>query len=230
MAQRILMIEDDGALAAMVAEYLGDSGFTVDIEGLAGTGLTRLRQEAYDGVLLDVMLPDGDGFDLCRRIRVDSDIPIIMLTARGEETDRIVGLEIGADDYLPKPFSPRELLARLRAVLRRHTPGGSDREAIRRFGRLQINPGARAVSIDDRECDLTGYQFDLLLVLADNAGRVLSRDYLMNRLKGTTVEAFDRSIDVHVSRIRAAIEDDPKKPRRLLTVRGTGYVFAKEQD
>ena len=230
MAQRILMIEDDGVLAAMVAEYLGNGGFTVDIEGLAGTGMARLRQEPYDAVLLDVMLPDGDGFDICKRIRVDSDIPIIMLTARGEETDLIVGLEIGADDYLPKPFSPRELLARLRAVLRRHAPGGSGREAIRRFGRLQISPGARAVRIDDRECDLTGYQFDLLLALADNAGRVLSRDYLMNRVKGTTVEAFDRSIDVHVSRIRAAIEDDPKKPRRLLTVRGAGYVFAKEQD
>ncbi|HJP30135.1 MAG: response regulator transcription factor [Candidatus Latescibacteria bacterium] len=230
MAQRILMIEDDGALASMVAEYLAGGGFTVDIERRAVTGLTRLRQEAYDALLLDVMLPDGDGFEICKRVRVDSDIPIIMLTARGEETDRIVGLEIGADDYLPKPFSPRELLARLRAVLRRHTPGKVRHETVRLFGRLQISPDARVVSVDDQPCDLTGYQFDLLLALADNAGRVLSRDYLMNRLKGTTVEAFDRSIDVHVSRIRAAIEDDPKKPRRLLTVRGAGYVFAKEQD
>jgi DNA-binding response OmpR family regulator len=180
--------------------------------------------------LLDVMLPDGDGFDICRQLRVDSDIPILMLTARGEETDRIVGLEIGADDYLPKPFSPRELLARLRAVLRRHTLTDGSRATIRRFGRLEIDPGARVVRIDGDECDLTAYQFDLLEALADNAGRVLSREYLMNRVKGTTLEAFDRSIDVHVSRLRAAIEQDPKKPRRLLTVRGSGYVFAKEQD
>jgi two-component system, OmpR family, phosphate regulon response regulator OmpR len=228
--QRILMIEDDVALATMVAEYLGKGGFTVDIETRAESGLSRLRQQTYDALLLDVMLPDGDGFDICRRLRADSDILIIMLTARGEETDRIVGLEIGADDYLPKPFSPRELLARLRAVLRRRTPGDSGGERSHRFGRLEIRPGERVVRIDGQACDLTGYQFDLLLALAQNAGRVLSREYLMEHAKGTALEAFDRSIDVHVSRLRAAIEDDPRKPRRLLTVRGTGYVFAKEQD
>ena len=231
MAQRILMIEDDEALAAMVADYLGDAGFAVESVPLAEAGVARLRRETFDAVLLDVMLPDGDGFDVCRRVRGDSDIPILMLTARGEETDRIVGLELGADDYLPKPFSPRELLARLRAVLRRRTSGSDDqRSPLLRFGRLEIDRDARVVRLDGQERELTAYQFDLLVALADNSGRVLSRDYLMNRVKGTALEAFDRSIDVHVSRLRAAIEDDPKKPRRLLTVRGAGYVLARDQD
>jgi DNA-binding response OmpR family regulator len=151
-----------------------------------------------------------------------------MLTARGEPADRIVGLEIGADDYLPKPFEPRELLARLKAVLRRgRAPAAS---APLRFGRLEIDRNARIVRVDGREKPLTGYQFALLAALAENAGRVLSRDQLMDLVKGEPLEAFDRSIDVHVSRIRAAIEDDPKKPRRILTVRGAGYVFARAQD
>ena len=230
MANRVLMIEDDRALAAMVAEYLGEAGFLVEPEASAVTGLERLRRETYDALLLDVMLPDGDGFDICRRVREGSDIPILMLTARGDETDRVVGLEIGADDYLPKPFSPRELLARLRAVLRRRAPGAGQRTPVLRFGRLEIDRDARVARLDGEARDLTGYQFDLLTALAENAGRVLSRDYLMNRVKGTSLEAFDRSIDVHVSRIRAAIEDDPKKPKRLLTVRGAGYVLAREQD
>jgi len=178
--------------------------------------------------VLDLMLPDMDGLEVCRRVRSTNDVPILMLTARGEPADRIVGLEIGADDYLPKPFEPRELLARLKAVLRRgRAPATS---ALLRFGRLEIDRDARTVRVDGREKMLTGYQFALLAALAENAGRVLTRDQLMDLVKGEPLEAYDRSIDVHVSRIRAAIEDDPKKPKRILTVRGAGYVFARAQD
>jgi DNA-binding response OmpR family regulator len=151
-----------------------------------------------------------------------------MLTARGDDEDRIVGLELGADDYLPKPFNPRELLARLRALLRRGR--GASGAARVRFGRLEIDRDARVVRKDGEPRPLTGYQFDLLCALADSAGRVLSREALMSRVRGSALEAFDRSIDVHVSRIRAAIEDDPRRPRRILTVRGAGYVFAREPD
>ena len=178
------------------------------------------------------MLPDGDGLDLTRELRADARtrrLPLLMLTARGEPTDRIVGLEIGADDYLPKPFEPRELLARVKALLRRAAPEPAA-DDVMRFGRLEIDLGARQASVDGKPCELTGHQFDLLVVLARSAGRVLTRDQIMDALKGHPLEAFDRSIDVHVSRIRAAIEDDPKQPRRVLTVRGAGYVFARRQD
>jgi DNA-binding response OmpR family regulator len=154
---------------------------------------------------------------------------VLMLTARGDDTDRIVGLELGADDYLPKPFNPRELVARLRAILRRRA-GGSERRTLLRFGRLEIDREARVVRLDGHDRALTSHQFDLLVALAESAGRVLSREALMERVRGDVLEAFDRSIDVHVSRIRAAIEDDPRHPRRILTVRGAGYVFARAQD
>jgi two-component system, OmpR family, phosphate regulon response regulator OmpR len=173
------------------------------------------------------MLPDMDGLEICRKIRVRSDTPILMLTARGDATDRVVGLEMGADDYLPKPFEPRELLARLRAILRRGR-GGAKSDVLR-FGRLEIDRGSREVRLDGAPRALTSYQFALLLALAEHAGRVMSRDALLDLVRGEALEAFDRSIDVHVSRIRAAIEDDPKKPRRIITVRGAGYVFAKAQ-
>jgi DNA-binding response OmpR family regulator len=175
------------------------------------------------------MLPDLDGFEVCRRIRRGSDVPILMLTARGDDEDRIAGLEIGADDYLPKPFNPRELQARLRAVLRRRRPPPGTPAPLR-FGRLEIDSDARAVRVDGEEKPMTGYQFDLLLALARSPGRVLSREELMTRVRGDSTEAFDRSIDVHVSRLRAIIEDEPRRPRRILTVRGAGYVFAKKQD
>ncbi len=232
MDERILMIEDDKGLGDMVAEYLSSSGFQVEVKPSGSEGLSSLEREPFAALILDVMLPDIDGFEVCRRVRADSDIPILMLTARGEDTDRIVGLELGADDYLPKPFNPRELLARLKAILRRRvsSPGGPRDAAVLRFGRLEIDRDARRVQLDGEPRSLTGYQFDLLVALAENAGRVLSREQLMNRVKGEQLEAFDRSIDVHVSRIRAAIEDDPGHPRRVLTVRGTGYVFARSQD
>jgi DNA-binding response OmpR family regulator len=230
MAEHILMIEDDAGLASLVAEYLTGFGLRVSIAASGSEGLRMLQPGGYDALILDVMLPDTDGFEICRQVRARSELPILMLTARGDETDRIVGLELGADDYLPKPFSPRELLARLRAILRRR---GAPRAAARgplRFGRLEIDRDAREVRIDGQPRVLTGYQFELLWTLASNAGRVMSRDALMDKLKGEELEAFDRSLDVHVSRVRAAIEDDPKHPRRIITVRGAGYVFAKQQD
>jgi two-component system, OmpR family, phosphate regulon response regulator OmpR len=201
----------------------------VTVHETAAEGLSALKREPFDALILDLMLPDQDGFAVCREIRATSDVPILMLTARGDPADRVIGLELGADDYLPKPFNPRELLARLRAILRRRK-GTSGSDGVLRFGRLEIDRGARVVRIGGVERPLTGYQFDLLVVLAQHAGRVLSREQLMDLVKGEQLDAFDRSIDVHVSRIRASIEDDPKRPRRIITVRGAGYVFARSQD
>ena len=230
---RILMIEDDASLASMVGEYLHAAGMQVEAAHDAAAGLAALSRTKPDAVILDVMLPDLDGFEVCRRIRARSGVPILMLTARGDDTDRIVGLELGADDYLPKPFNPRELLARIRAILRRVSGDGGARPGdgeVMRFGRLEIDPAARRATLGGEPCALTGYQFDVLCALASNAGRVMSREQLMDRLRGEALEAFDRSIDVHVSRIRTAIEDDPRHPRRIVTVRGAGYVFASRQD
>ena len=230
MAERILLVEDDPRLADMLSEYLGQAGFRIDVAPLGAAALQGLSATQYDAVVLDLMLPDMDGLDLCRQLRTTSDTPVLMLTGRGDAIDRIVGLELGANDYLPKPFEPRELLARLRAILRRGVRGKASTDESLHFGRLEIDPSSRMVRLDGEACDLTGYQFDLLLALARKAGRVLSRELLMDLAKGEHLEAFDRSIDVHMSRIRAAIEDDPKKPRRVITVRGAGYVFAKAQD
>jgi DNA-binding response OmpR family regulator len=231
MNERLLLIDDDARLSAMVGTYLRGHGFEVDCAGTLAAGRARLKQERYDALLLDLMLPDGDGLDLTRELRADAwlqRLPLLMLTARGEPMDRIVGLELGADDYLPKPFEPRELLARVKALLRRAQPDAGPAEVLN-FGRLEIDLGSRQARLDGAPCDLTGHQFDLLVVLARNPGRVLSRDRIMDALKGQPMEAFDRSIDVHISRIRAVIEDDPKAPQRVLTVRGAGYVFAKTQ-
>jgi two-component system phosphate regulon response regulator OmpR len=228
VTQRILLIEDDPRLAEMVQTYLGGAGLTVTIAGSGSAGLALEARETFDAVLLDLMLPDMDGLDICRRLRERGEVPILMLTARGDALDRIVGLEMGADDYLPKPFEPRELLARLRAVLRRSP--GTPRGEILRFGRLEVDLGAHQVRLDGELKPLTAYQFALVREMARHAGRVLSREALMDLLRNEKLEAFDRSIDVHVSRIRAAIEDDPKQPKRVITVRGAGYLFAKTQD
>jgi DNA-binding response OmpR family regulator len=229
LPQPILLVEDDARLAAMLAEYLGAAGYRVEHAASGEAGLARLAQQRFDALILDLSLPDVDGLEVCRSLRAKHDLPVLMLTARGDAMDRVVGLEIGADDYLPKPFEPRELLARLRALLRRGATRAGTAAPLR-FGRLEIDRDARVARIDGEERSLTGLQYALLVALAENAGRVLSRDVLMDLVKGEPLEAFDRSIDVHVSRIRAAIEDDPKKPRRVLTVRGAGYVFAKAQD
>ncbi|MFN3888145.1 MAG: winged helix-turn-helix domain-containing protein [Aquabacterium sp.] len=232
MSEHILLIDDDLRLSGMVGDYLGSHGYQVSCAPSLAAGRELLGRQAFDALVLDLMLPDGDGLDLCRELRASPrtrSLPLLMLSARGEPTDRIVGLEIGADDYLPKPFEPRELLARIRALLRRTGPASDDGD-VWRFGRLEIDTGLRQVRLDGKPCDLTSYQFDLLSVLAQHPGRVLSRDQIMDALKGHPLEAFDRSIDVHISRIRAAIENEPKEPRRILTVRGVGYVFAKKQD
>lgn len=326
----ILLIDDDRRLAEMVGRYLGQAGFAVSVQGTVQAGLQALAERTPDLILLDLMLPDGDGLDVCRRIRQfdgpAARVPILMLTARGETTDRVVGLEVGADDYLPKPFEPRELLARVRALLRRaapvavlpgglpvqgglpeqdpHEQGGlpaqggvaaaqgsymagtagaagvasrtgtaggngvtgvtggagglgvaggvtgsggmgvgalggvraagpagntlaADGHEVLTIDDLEIDVGAREVRVAGEKRTLTGYQFDLLRVLARHAGRVMSREQLMDQAKGQALEAFDRSIDVHVGKIRQAIEADPRQPVRLLTVRGVGYVLAR---
>ena len=230
MAERLLIIDDDARLAAMVSDYLSAAGFVVDRSLTGREGLAALERTDFDAIILDVMLPDIDGFELCRTIRARVQTPILMLTARGDEMDRIVGLELGADDYLPKPFSPRELQARLRAILRRGPLPGPSGAGTLRFGRLHIDRESRMLRIGGEEKPLTSYQFDLLVALAENAGRVLGRERLMDLVKGEELDAYDRTIDVHISRIRALIEDDPKRPRRIITVRGAGYVFAKKQD
>ena len=235
MVQRILMIEDDQRLAGMVVTYLSSNGYEVVHAGTGKAGLDLLRAEPFSLVLLDLMLPDADGLELCRRIRALGEplgsTPIVMLTAKGDPFDRVVGLELGADDYLPKPFEPRELLARLRAVLRRPPLEGAQAASTGlKFGRLEIDPATRMVRVDGKERQLTAYQFDLLLALAERAGRVLSREQLIDAVKGEALEPFDRSIDVHIGRLRAAIEDDPKQPHRIITIRGAGYVFPKVQD
>ncbi|EHR70558.1 response regulator with CheY-like receiver domain and winged-helix DNA-binding domain [Burkholderiales bacterium JOSHI_001] len=232
MSTKLLLIDDDSRLTGMVGDYLRANGFDVDVAGTLADGREQLAATVYDALLLDLMLPDGDGLDLTRELRSQTRtkrLPLLMLTARGEPLDRIVGLELGADDYLPKPFEARELLARVKALLRRAQPEPASEDVLR-FGRLEVDLGARQVRVDGQPRELTGHQFDLLVVLAQSAGRVLSRDQIMDALKGHPLEAFDRSIDVHVSRIRAAIEEDAKTPKRLLTVRGTGYVFARKQD
>ncbi len=228
MTKQILLIEDDARLAGMVRDYLGESGFDVTIAGTGNEGLALQKEHGFDAIILDLMLPDTDGLEVCRTLRAAGSVPILMLTAKGDPMDRVVGLELGADDYLPKPFEPRELLARLRAILRRGK--GEDRAGIMRFGGLEIDTRAMEARIDGRSCALTAHQFKLLEIMANAAGRVLSRDYLMDQLKGASLEAFDRSIDVHISRIRAEVEVDPKHPRRVITVRGAGYVFAQAQD
>lgn len=233
---RIFMIEDDIRLAGMVQDYLKNSGFDVDHAETGAAGVAALRSNPADLILLDLMLPDGDGLDVFRRIRElpgDSGrAPVIMLTAKGDPTDRVVGLELGADDYVPKPFEPRELLARIRVVLRRGAHASGD-DGVLRFGRLEVDTGAHLARLEGREIQLTSHQFSLLRAMAERPGRVLSREQLMEYARGEPQPydpAFDRSIDVHIARIRSAIEDDPKAPKRIITVRGAGYVFARSQD
>lgn len=234
----LLVIEDDARLSQMVADYLAQSGYAVEQAGTGQLGLARLQAEPAPAlVILDLMLPDLDGLEVCRRIRHlpgnEAHTPVLMLTAKGDPLDRVLGLEIGADDYLAKPFEPRELLARIRAIQRRHDlareRGALEHSTRMRFGSLEIDRDARSVSVEGKPCELTSYQFDLLAVMAERAGRVLTREQIMEAVRGRELEAFDRSIDVHVGRIRAAIEQDVKDPKRILTVRGVGYVFARQQ-
>jgi DNA-binding response OmpR family regulator len=228
MAERVLIIDDDARLAAMVSDYLTAAGFVVDCRFTARDGLAAVDRTAFDAIILDVMLPDSDGFEVCRNVRTRSQTPILMLTARGEETDRIVGLEVGADDYLPKTFSTRELLARLRSVTRRayRAPAiqaVSDDDIV--LGPLRIVPAAHTAFLNNSTLALTPVEFDLLLSLARSPGRVKSRDQLLEEIRNRDYEVFDRSIDVHISALRKKLGDDAKSPRFIRTFRTAGYML-----
>jgi DNA-binding response OmpR family regulator len=225
-----LLVEDDLRLAALTREYLEGHGVAVVHVADGRKGQDEALSGRYDVVLLDLMLPGKDGLEVCREVRARSDVPVLVLTARGEEADRVMGLELGADDYLAKPFSPRELLARIRAVVRRAKGRAGPAREVVKVGRLTVDPAARRVTLDGREVPLTGYEFALLHALARRAGRVLGREQLMELAGGSAEEAFDRSIDVHVSRLRQKLGDDPKRPRLIKTVRGAGYVLAGEAE
>ena len=231
MRPKILLIDDDARLGALVAEYLGEHEIDVTVAGDGERGLTALRRGRFDVVLLDVMLPGMDGFEICRRLRATpgwAAIPVVMLTAKGEDVDKIVGLELGADDYLAKPFNPRELLARIRAVRRRVVAPAGPIQPRFRSGPLEIDFDAREVTVGGRRLVLTHHEFELLAILARAAGRVLSREQLLDALKGHEYESFDRSIDVHVSKLRAKLERNPREPRYIKTVRGVGYALVRE--
>jgi DNA-binding response OmpR family regulator len=225
-----LLVEDDARLAALTRDYLASHGVVVTLDSDGRHGLAEALARRYDVVLLDLMLPGKSGLDVCRELRARSDVPIIVLTARGEEADRVLGLELGADDYLAKPYSPRELLARIRAVVRRARGQAGPSVEVVRVGSLMVDPAARRATRDGKELQLTAYEFALLKALAERAGRVLSREQLMELAKGSAEESFDRSIDVHVSRLRHKLGDDPKRPRLLKTVRGLGYLLAQESE
>jgi len=222
---RVLIVDDDERLNQLLKEWLGRFGFSVQAVTHADAGLRALKADAPDLVILDIMLPGMDGLAVCRRIRETSRVPIIMLTARGDVTDRIVGLELGADDYLPKPFEPRELVARVQAVLRRG--GHADDESVR-VGPLELNWTKRCASLDGRALQLTTAEFELLGLLVRNRGRVLSRDRIMEAMHGVDWQAFDRSIDVLVSRVRQKLGDDAKRSTMIRTVRGIGYCLDLE--
>jgi DNA-binding response OmpR family regulator len=226
----VLLVEDDRKLADLTREYLTGHGISVTHVADGKVGLEEALRGRFDAVLLDLMLPGMDGLTVCRELRARSDVPILVLTARGEEADRVMGLELGADDYLAKPFSPRELLARLRAVTRRAKGKAGPPTTAVKVGRLALDPSSRRALLDGRELALTGYEFDLLRALAERAGRVLSREQLMELAKGSAEEAFDRSIDVHVSRLRQKLGDDPKRPGLIKTVRGAGYMLAGDAE
>jgi DNA-binding response OmpR family regulator len=218
---RVLLVDDDEALGALLTEYLGQFGFAVKAVAHPDDGLRALKAEPPDIVVLDVMLPGMDGFAVCRKIREASRVPVVMLTARGDVMDRIVGLELGADDYLPKPFEPRELVARIQAVLRRGSSAATEDTA--RVGPLEVNWVARSARLDGRALDLTTAEFELLALFVRNPGRVLSRDRILDETRGVDWEAYDRSIDILVSRLRQKLGDDARHPAVIKTVRGMGY-------
>jgi DNA-binding response OmpR family regulator len=225
---RVLVIDDDEELGALLVEFLGRYGMSVRTAAAPEDGLRALRADPPDLVVLDVMLPGSDGFAVCREVRATSRIPIIMLTARGDLVDRVLGLELGADDYLAKPFEPRELVARIQAVLRRGVPGGPDE--VLRAGELELRADARSVRLRGDPLALTTAEFDLLALLLRNRDRVLSRDRILDALRGIEWESFDRSVDVLVSRLRHKLGDDPRRPRFIRTVWGKGYCLAGEDD
>jgi DNA-binding response OmpR family regulator len=224
-AVRVLLVEDDAKLRTLTTQYLTAHGVAVVGVGDGAAALEEARRFRFDAVLLDLMLPGRGGLEVCRELRARSDVPILVLTARGEEADRVLGLEMGADDYLTKPFSPRELLARIQAQVRRARGQAGPATRPLELGPLALDPASLRATLNGRELPLTAYEFQLLHALAERAGQVLSRERLLERVRGNAEEAFDRSIDVHVSRLRAKLGDDPKRPRWLKTVRGAGYTL-----
>jgi len=225
-SDRVLVVDDDPELRQLLADYLTDSGYAVDLAG-DGEQMRRVMARTMpDVIVMDLMLPGTDGLALTREVRAASRVPILMLSARGEEIDRIVGLEVGADDYLAKPFSPRELLARLRALLRRtHEPAAAPKPDGFKFGSYRLDPVARRLLCNGAEVELSSAEFDLLKVLVERPGRVLSRDVLLDLLKGYERDPFDRTVDIRVARLRRKIEPDPASPVFIRTVRGEGYLF-----
>ncbi|HEY0883044.1 MAG TPA: response regulator transcription factor [Archangium sp.] len=224
MASRVLLIDDDVRLPDLLREYLEQNGVSLSHAPDGPRGLVMLEQGAYDAVLLDVMMPGMDGLEVCRKIRGKSNVPVIMLTARGDETDRVVGLEMGADDYVGKPFSPRELLARLRAVLRRSRPEVMSEQLT--AGDIAVDVPARTATLKGQALDLTGIEFDILVALVRRAGRVVPRDALLSEAGRSDVVVGERTVDVHISHLRQKLNDDP--PKLIKTVRGVGYVLTKE--
>ncbi|MBN1206041.1 MAG: response regulator transcription factor [Myxococcaceae bacterium] len=224
---QVLLVEDDERLARLTARYLQEHGLVVTVAHTGTEGLAEASRHSYDVVLLDLMLPGRNGLEVCRELRTRSNVPIIMVTARGEEIDRVLGLETGADDYLPKPYSSRELLARIRAQVRRARGQAGPANQPIQVGRLQLDPRSLSATLDGRALSLTSYEFGLLRVLAERAGRVLSREQILDLVKGSADEVFDRSIDVHIFRLRQKLEEDPRNPKLLKTVRGAGYMLAR---
>jgi len=225
MSTAVLLIDDDVKLCGLLKTYLSGHGFKLDVSNTVRDGLRQMRNQDYDVVLLDIMLPDGDGLEVCKKIRIDSTVPIIMLTARGADEDKIIGLELGADDYLAKPFNPRELVARMKAVLRRKGAATESSFKAIEFEDFYLNAANQKVLIKGKEIELTSAEFRLLKVLASNPGKVFTRERLMDLVQGRDFDGIDRSIDVHISRIRNKIEPDPRNPRWIKTIWGTGYRF-----
>ena len=225
--QNVLVIDDDPSLASLLAEYLGGRGLRVEVAGDGAAGLERLAGGGVDLVVLDVMMPRLDGFDVLREIRRQGTLPVIMLTARGEDLDRIIGLELGADDYLSKPFNPRELLARIHAVLRRAQAAPEVHESISAAG-VRLDPARREATVGGERLELTTTEFDILRVLLAAAGRVIPRERLMELARGEEWAAYERSVDVHVSHLRKKLGDDPRRPRIIKTIRGVGYLVPRD--
>ena len=230
-ADRILVVDDDPELRKLLSEYLTDVGFAVDLAGDGDQMRRAMTREMPDAIVLDLMLPGTDGLTLTREVRASSSVPILILSARGEEIDRVVGLEVGADDYLAKPFSPRELLARLRALLRRsQAPAAAHAAGIIEFGPFRLDVGARRLLRDQADVELSAAEFDLMKAFAERPGRVLSRDVLLDLLKGYERDPFDRTVDIRVGRLRRKLEPDPANPVYIRTVRGEGYMFNPRGD
>ncbi|MEP6652293.1 MAG: response regulator transcription factor [Myxococcales bacterium] len=227
---RVLLVDDDEKLARLTARYLETHGLIVECAGNGEGAIRAVTRNVYDVVLLDLMLPGMNGIDVCRQLRGRSDVPILMLTARGEEADRVSGLDAGADDYVSKPFSSRELLARIRAHVRRMRGRSGPEPKVLEVGPLRLETAGMRVTMSGRTVNLTAYEFALLRALAERSGRVLSREQLLDLARGSGDEAFDRSIDVHISRVRQKVETDPRHPRLLKTVRGLGYTLVDEGD